>query len=79
MSPCDMSESKAHHVEIRDVGGQMLPKLVDYIYTSEIEVSEDNVQVLLPAAGLLQLMDVRQVCCDLLQAQLHPCPLKRRL
>ncbi|XP_043113578.1 kelch-like protein 3 isoform X2 [Puntigrus tetrazona] len=68
----DMSESKAHHVEIRDVDGQTLLKLVDYIYTAEIEVSEDNVQVLLPAASLLQLMDVRQVCCDFLQSQLHP-------
>uniref|UniRef100_A0A672MW90 Kelch-like protein 3 n=1 Tax=Sinocyclocheilus grahami TaxID=75366 RepID=A0A672MW90_SINGR len=68
----DMSESKAHHVEIRDVDGQTLLKLVDYIYTAEIEVSEDNVQVLLPAASLLQLMDVRQVCCDFLQTQLHP-------
>ncbi|PWA18606.1 hypothetical protein CCH79_00005521, partial [Gambusia affinis] len=68
----DMSESKAQQVEIREVDGQTLRKLVDYIYTAEIEVTEDNVQVLLPAASLLQLMDVRQVCCDFLQSQLHP-------
>ncbi|XP_036404965.1 kelch-like protein 3 [Megalops cyprinoides] len=68
----DMSESKAQRVEIRDVDGQTLRKLVDYIYTAEIEVTEDNVQVLLPAASLLQLMDVRQACCDFLQTQLHP-------
>uniref|UniRef100_A0A3Q3W9N2 BTB domain-containing protein n=1 Tax=Mola mola TaxID=94237 RepID=A0A3Q3W9N2_MOLML len=68
----DMSESKAQQVEIREVDGQTLRNLVDYIYTAEIEVTEDNVQVLLPAASLLQLMDVRQVCCDFLQSQLHP-------
>ncbi|KAM4586731.1 kelch-like protein 3 isoform 1-T1 [Fundulus diaphanus] len=68
----DMSESKAPRVEIREVDGQTLRKLVDYIYTAEIEVTEDNVQVLLPAASLLQLMDVRQVCCEFLQSQLHP-------
>ncbi|XP_069576147.1 kelch-like protein 3 isoform X4 [Brachyistius frenatus] len=68
----DMSESKAHQVEIREVDGQTLRKLIDYIYTAEIEVTEDNVQVLLPAASLLQLMDVRQVCCEFLQSQLHP-------
>ncbi|XP_069052302.1 kelch-like protein 3 isoform X1 [Lepisosteus oculatus] len=68
----DMSESKAQRVEIKDVDGQTLRKLVDYIYTAEIKVTEDNVQVLLPAASLLQLMDVREVCCDFLQAQLHP-------
>uniref|UniRef100_A0A8C9FB25 Kelch-like protein 3 n=1 Tax=Pavo cristatus TaxID=9049 RepID=A0A8C9FB25_PAVCR len=28
--------------------------------------------VLLPAASLLQLMDVRKNCCDFLQSQLHP-------
>nr|XP_015205271.1 PREDICTED: kelch-like protein 3 isoform X2 [Lepisosteus oculatus] len=67
-----MSESKAQRVEIKDVDGQTLRKLVDYIYTAEIKVTEDNVQVLLPAASLLQLMDVREVCCDFLQAQLHP-------
>lgn len=31
-----------------------------------------STQVLLPAASLLQLMEVRQVCCEFLQAQLHP-------
>ena len=41
----DMSESKAQQVEIREVDGQTLKKLVDYIYTAEIEVTEDNVQV----------------------------------
>lgn len=41
----DMSESKAQEVEIRDVDGQTLRKLVEYIYTAEIEVTEDNVQV----------------------------------
>ncbi|XP_077387906.1 kelch-like protein 3 isoform X2 [Festucalex cinctus] len=68
----DMSESKAQQVEIGQVDGPTLAKLVDYIYTAQIEVSEDNVQVLLAAASLLQLMDVRQTCCDFLQSQLHP-------
>ncbi|XP_044515870.1 kelch-like protein 3 [Gracilinanus agilis] len=67
-----MSESKAKKIEIKDVDGQTLSKLIDYIYTAEIEVTEENVQVLLPAASLLQLMDVRQNCCDFLQSQLHP-------
>lgn len=40
-----MSESTAPQVEIREVDGQTLRKLVDYIYTAEIEVTEDNVQV----------------------------------
>lgn len=29
-------------------------------------------QVLLPAAGLLQLQDVKKACCEFLESQLHP-------
>lgn len=29
-------------------------------------------QVLLPAAGLLQLQDVKKACCEFLSSQLHP-------
>lgn len=29
-------------------------------------------QVLLPAAGLLQLQDVKRTCCEFLESQLHP-------
>ena len=42
------------------------------IMISEVEVTEDNVQSLLPAANLLQLTDVRDACCEFLQSQLHP-------
>lgn len=45
-----MSESKAKKIEIKDVDGQTLSKLIDYIYTAEIEVTEENVQVILPVA-----------------------------
>lgn len=40
-----MSESKAKKIEIKDVDGHTLRKLIDYIYTAEIEVTEENVQV----------------------------------
>ncbi|EMP41628.1 Kelch-like protein 3 [Chelonia mydas] len=42
----DMTESKAKKIEIKDVDGQTLSKLIDYIYTAEIEVTEENVQEL---------------------------------
>ena len=35
-------------------------------------MTEENVQILLPAANLLQLNDVRDACCEFLQRQLHP-------
>lgn len=40
-----MTESRAKRVRIKEVGGWTLGLLVDYIYTAEIQVTEDNVQV----------------------------------
>ncbi|KAM4051561.1 kelch-like protein 2 isoform 3-T3 [Anomaloglossus baeobatrachus] len=68
----EMSESRAKRVRIKEVDGWTLKLLVDYVYTAEIKVTEENVQVLLPAASLLQLLDVRKTCCEFLESQLHP-------
>ncbi|XP_069600288.1 kelch-like protein 2 isoform X2 [Ranitomeya imitator] len=68
----EMSESRAKRVRIKEVDGWTLKLLVDYVYTAEIKVTEENVQVLLPAASLLQLQDVRKTCCEFLETQLHP-------
>lgn len=65
-------ESKQDKITLQGVDITALQLLVDYVYTSEVHVTEENVQVLLPAANLLQLVDVRDACCDFLQAQLHP-------
>ncbi|CAG9767301.1 unnamed protein product [Ceutorhynchus assimilis] len=65
-------ESRQDRIVIQEVDHFALELLVEYSYTSEIQVTEENVQVLLPAAHLLQLTDVRDACCDFLQAQLHP-------
>lgn len=59
-------------IALQGVDRAALELLVDYVYSAEVHVTEENVQVLLPAANLLQLTDVRDACCDFLQAQLHP-------
>ena len=65
-------ESQQDRILLQGISGEALQLLIDFVYTSEIAVTEDNVQTLLPAANLLQLTDVRDACCDFLQAQLHP-------
>jgi len=67
-----MSESHQDVVSLEAVQANALKQLVDYIYTGEIEVTEENVQNLLPAANLLSLSWVRDSCCRFLQSQLHP-------
>ncbi|KAF7990310.1 hypothetical protein HCN44_000115 [Aphidius gifuensis] len=65
-------ERDQQRIKLQGVDHAALELLVDYVYTAEVQVTEENVQVLLPAANLLQLTDVRDACCDFLQAQLHP-------
>ncbi|XP_076662107.1 kelch protein isoform X1 [Halictus rubicundus] len=65
-------ERDQERITLQGVDYSALELLVDYVYSAEVHVTEENVQVLLPAANLLQLTDVRDACCDFLQAQLHP-------
>lgn len=67
-----MSESNQDRVNLEGVQSAALTQLVEYIYTGEIEVTEENVQSLLPAANLLSLSWVRDSCCRFLQSQLYP-------
>ena len=65
-------EKNQERVKLVDVDPQALSILVNYVYTATVDVTEANVQTLLPAANLLQLIDVRDACCEFLAAQLHP-------
>ncbi|CRK93246.1 CLUMA_CG006789, isoform A, partial [Clunio marinus] len=65
-------ESKQDRITIQGVDFHALQLLVEYVYSSVVVVTEENVQVLLTAANLLQLTDVRDACCDYLQSQLDP-------
>lgn len=38
-------ESRQHHVLIQDVDSKAFGLLLDYMYTSEIQIDEENVQV----------------------------------
>ena len=41
----ELSESRAHKILLQEVDGKALGLLVDFVYTSEIQVTEENVQV----------------------------------
>ncbi len=66
----DMEESKKTSITIRDIPSDAMKTVLDYCYTGEIDITENNVQSLLPAASMLQLEFVRDCCCDFLMNQL---------
>ena len=88
MFTCGMKESTQEEIELRDIEPQAMSALIEYFYTGEVMVTIDNVQDLLPAAGILQLRELKEACCDFLSdhmdtanclgikqfADLHSCP-----
>ncbi|XP_029418514.1 kelch-like protein 2 isoform X3 [Nannospalax galili] len=46
--------------------------LTEWYWLPAVLTSTPCLQVLLPAAGLLQLQDVKKTCCEFLESQLHP-------
>jgi len=72
MFTSELAESRQPEITIRDVDEVAMELLVDFCYTSSIAVEEGNVQTLLPAACLLQLVEIQDVCCEFLHKQLDP-------
>jgi len=68
----ELAESRQTEVTIRDIDEAAMELLIDFCYTSAITVEEGNVQTLLPAACLLQLAEIQDVCCEFLKRQLDP-------
>ena len=68
----ELAESRQTEVTIRDIDENAMELLIDFCYTSTITVEEGNVQTLLPAACLLQLAEIQDVCCEFLKRQLDP-------
>ena len=64
-------DSKRDKIHIKDVSGQILQELVEYLYTSKIPpITEDNIQNILGAADMLQLDGVIERCDDFLKMKL---------
>ncbi|XP_045102312.1 kelch-like protein diablo isoform X2 [Portunus trituberculatus] len=72
MFTSELLEARLTEVPIRDIDEDAVDLLVNFCYTSEITIEESNVQTLLPAACLLHLQEIQDVCCEFLKQQLHP-------
>lgn len=68
----ELAESRQTEIVIRDIDENAMELLIDFCYTAHIQVEENNVQTLLPAACLLQLAEIQDICCEFLKRQLDP-------
>ncbi|XP_021379318.1 gigaxonin-like [Mizuhopecten yessoensis] len=63
------AQNKQETVNITSLGisFETFETILDYIYTSEIKISDENIQDILQAADLLLLVDLKELCCDYLE------------
>lgn len=65
-----LSESRQSTVTLQELDERAMETIVDFFYSGEIEISENNVQDLLPVTCVLQVQSVQQACCEFLKRQL---------
>ena len=64
------SESSQGSVVIREVSSTALELLVQYFYTSEVYITTENVQELLSASCMFQIMPLKDACCEFMRRHL---------
>ncbi|XP_065493439.1 kelch-like protein 23 isoform X1 [Caloenas nicobarica] len=62
MFTADMKEKSKSQVRLPGLSHAVLEALVNYAYTSQIQITKRNVQSLLQAADLLQFVSVKKAC-----------------
>ncbi|KAJ7309776.1 hypothetical protein JRQ81_007843 [Phrynocephalus forsythii] len=63
-----LREMEQEEVHIQGISHNAMCQILNFIYTSELEVSLNNVQEILAAACQLQIPEVIKFCCDFLMA-----------
>nr|XP_056715815.1 kelch-like protein 22 [Euleptes europaea] len=63
-----LKEMEQEEVQIQGVSYNAMCKILNFIYTSELELSLNNVQEILTAACQLQIPEVIKFCCDFLMS-----------
>ncbi|KAJ2952769.1 hypothetical protein O0L34_g7129 [Tuta absoluta] len=66
-----LEESQKGHVALQSVPPDILPMIIDFIYTGEIMIDKATVQHLLIAADMLQLRELVTGCGEFLRRELH--------
>lgn len=64
-------KSEIRELKIDDVDGEAVQNIVEFFYTSAVSVDDVTVWTLLPAACLLQVEEIQNLCCDFLSSQLQ--------
>ena len=68
----DMLESRSSVVELKDVEPEAIELLVEYSYSSQLEITSNNVQSVMAAASIFDFPAVLNATANFLATHLHP-------
>ena len=63
----NLAESTQNRVTINDIEASVMELIINYGYTSEVVINRQNVQALLSASNLLEILPVKEACCQFLE------------
>lgn len=66
-----LAEMEKDRIEIHYIEADILKMIIDFIYTGEMILCQENVQDLIVAADMLELKEVVQGCTEFLRNELH--------
>lgn len=69
----DHRESREMLVQINGMQGEIMDMLMNYLYTARATITPANVQLVLEAANLFQIIPLADACTRFLESQLDPC------
>ncbi|KAJ1529501.1 hypothetical protein ONE63_006274 [Megalurothrips usitatus] len=72
MFTCELREASENKVEMQEMSFKLLQDVINFIYTTEIMVTDDNVYELMSIADLFQLSSIRTACASFLMTSLSP-------
>ncbi|XP_014206731.1 kelch-like ECH-associated protein 1 [Copidosoma floridanum] len=67
-----LKECEMNRIKLQGVCPTAMAKLVNFMYTGKIRITEVTVCSLLPAATMFQVSNVVEACCTFLEKQLDP-------
>ncbi|XP_076439462.1 kelch-like protein 18 [Babylonia areolata] len=67
-----LTESQQSHITIQGFSPAIVQMVVEYAYTAVIHLTEDNIQMVLHAASVMQIGTLESKCTNFLIEQLHP-------
>lgn len=72
MFSSELAESRQTEIRLNDIDAATMRSIIDFVYTSRLNISPANVQTLLAAANLYDFKAIKTACANFMKWRLEP-------